>query len=71
MKCFHCGETHGSIKCPELHSPLKDGFYAGGGGHSHGEEVSKNGFKSWKVKVSYPPKCRTTRVSLITILLAS
>lgn len=80
MKCFHCGEGHMTTKCPELHSPLKDGFYSGGGGgagHSHEEEdeISKNGFKSWKICIQYPKsknksKCRTTIPSSTTIPLA-
>jgi hypothetical protein len=55
MKCFHCGEQHSSTRCPDLHSPLKDGFYSGGGGHSHDED-SKNGFKKWKVINQYPKR---------------
>jgi hypothetical protein len=57
MKCLICGNEHNATKCPELHEPLKDGFYSGGGGgggHSHDEEESKNGFKKLRMVVYYP-----------------
>jgi hypothetical protein len=55
MKCVICGNEHVASKCPELYEPLKDGFYSGGGGgHSHDEEDSKNGFKKLKIVVRYP-----------------
>jgi hypothetical protein len=41
MNCTVCGEaTHKARRCPELRSPLKDGFQGGGGGggHSHDDD---------------------------------
>lgn len=37
--CTVCKEQgHGPKKCPQLHDVLKDGFYTGGGGHSHDDD---------------------------------
>jgi hypothetical protein len=41
MNCSLCkGQGHKSARCPELHEPLINDFYRGGGGasHSHDEE---------------------------------
>jgi hypothetical protein len=46
-QCSLCGEKgHTAASCPDLVSPLKEGFQggggSGGGGHSHDEEDSES-----------------------------
>jgi len=41
ITCSLCKKTgHSSSNCPDLHDPLKEGFYSGGGDaqHTHNEE---------------------------------
>ncbi len=42
--CMLCGGPHRPSHCPNLHDPLKEGFYTGGGGgggHSHDDDDEK------------------------------
>lgn len=49
-----CGAEHSSSKCPELYSPLKNGFYSGSTDrHSHNDEETKNGFIKTKITSHY------------------